>query len=65
MKIPAPIAKKELDKLKKALNTQTPSDLDKNCYNRLKQYLNREPTQNEIGNMKTDANLVAWVMNDL
>lgn len=64
MKIPDPIPDEELLLLKEALNTEAPSDLEKNCFNRLKEYLRRVPTTAELRNMKSDTNLLTWVLTE-
>jgi hypothetical protein len=41
-----------------------PNPHEQRCYYKLKQYLNREPSDSELQNMKTDANLALWVLVD-
>lgn len=41
---------------------RTPTDFEIALYNRLTTLLNRQPLDAEIGNMKTDTNLVMWVL---
>lgn len=38
--------------------------LRQKIYNKLKKFLNREPTENEIINGQTDSTLMGWIHND-